>query len=416
MSRKSQPILDSGDSPGDENHPTAKSPKITEVPSQTAPGVELVDGARRRFPELDRLKIGFIGGIIVAHGVIGYTDFGSWPYQEVRETSLSSITEALLVPIVSIGGLFLMGLFFFISGLLTPGAVTRKGARRFVIDRLWRLGVPFGAFTLVLWPLTMYAVREPFEHRGSVWWWFIHEKPILDNGPIWFLGVLLIFSIGYAAWRAWRPEVAHRPSDADRPPARVLLRLGFAIVLFTFLVRLEFAVDTGQVANLHLWQWPGYLGMFGLGVVCAQRGWLMPVPSRLRKTCGVVALVAVMVLPALIFSAESLGLTEDDYFGGFGWPAAATAVVEGALTVAGCLWVLGFAQRRLSTPPRPWIARSAYAAFLVQGPVLIGLAIALRTTPVPGDAKAIIVAAGGLAGSFLLARPLVERTPLGRIL
>ena len=136
----------------------------------------------------------------------------------------------------------------------------------------------------------------------------------------------------------------------------------------------------------------------------------------MRRTCGRVALAAVLVLPALIFTADPLGLTEDDYFGGFGWPAAATALAEGALTVAGCVWVLGFAQRRLATPPRPWLARSAYAAFLVQGPVLIGLAIALRPAPLPGDVKALLVATAGLAGSFLIARPLITRTPLGRVL
>jgi len=184
---------------------------------------------------------------------------------------------------------------------------------------------------------------EPFEHAGSYWWWFTHEEPILDNGPIWFIGVLLIFSLGYAAWRAWRPAgVIHRSEDG-RPPLRLLLGLGAGIAVLSFLVRLEFPVDTGQVVNLHLWQWPGYLGMFGLGVAAARRGWLLPVPDRLKTLCGRIALAAVLVLPALIFTAEPLGLTEDDYFGGFGWPAAATAIAEGALTIAGCVWVLGFA-------------------------------------------------------------------------
>ena len=48
--------------------------------------------------------------------------------------------------------------------------------------------------------------------------------------------------------------------------------------------------------------------------------------------------------------------------------------------------------------------------------MLLGLAVALRRTPLPGDLKALLVAAGGVAGSYLIARPLVTRTPLGRIL
>jgi peptidoglycan/LPS O-acetylase OafA/YrhL len=62
------------------------------------------------------------------------------------------------------------------------------------------------------------------------------------------------------------------------------------------------------------------------------------------------------------------------------------------------------------------MARSSYAAFMLQGPVLVGLAVALRPTGLPGDAKALLVAALGIVGSFGLAWPLVTRTPVKRIL
>ena len=130
--------------------------------------------------------------------------------------SLSEVTGSLLVPIVGVGALFLMGLFFLIAGLLTPGALERKGTRRFVHDRLLRLGIPFAVFTLLLWPLSMYAVREPFRHEGSLWYWFAHEEPILDNGPLWFVGVLLIYSLGYAGWRAVRPGAPGAASGGRR--------------------------------------------------------------------------------------------------------------------------------------------------------------------------------------------------------
>ena len=58
----------------------------------------------------------------------------------------------------------------------------------------------------------------------------------------------------------------------------------------------------------------------------------------------------------------------------------------------------------------------SYAAFMLQGPVLVGLALALRPTGLPAEAKAILVAVLGIAVSFGLAWPLVTRTPLGRIL
>jgi hypothetical protein len=372
---------------------------------------------RARLAYLDRLKTGLIAAIIAGHAFNSYSDFGSWAYQPVQEVSLSSASEAFFAVVTSIGSLFLMGLFFLISGLLTPPALGRKGVGRFVVDRLLRLGVPFAAFTLLLWPLTVYAIREPFLHRGSYWWWFVNADSFPDNGPLWFVGVLLVYSLGYAAWRAWGPGRLEECRDEPVPlRAGVLVGLGATIAVATFVVRLQFPANSPQAVNLHLWEWPQCLGMFALGVVAARRRWLMPVSDRLRRGCGLVALLATWSLPVLILTSEPLGLEEEAYFGGFGWPAAATAVVEGALTVAACIWVLGFAQRHLDRPGRPVLARSAYTAFLIQGPVLIGLALALRPIPVPAEVKAVVLAVTGVAGSFALARPLVFHTPLGRIL
>jgi hypothetical protein len=48
--------------------------------------------------------------------------------------------------------LFAMGLFFLISGLLTPGSLERRGPSAFAHDRLLRLGVPLAPAALVIWP------------------------------------------------------------------------------------------------------------------------------------------------------------------------------------------------------------------------------------------------------------------------
>ena len=45
-----------------------------------------------------------------------------------------------------------MGLLFFVAGLFTPPALAYKGPRRFIGDRLWRLGVPTVAYLFVINP------------------------------------------------------------------------------------------------------------------------------------------------------------------------------------------------------------------------------------------------------------------------
>jgi hypothetical protein len=57
------------------------------------------------------------------------------------------------------------------------------------------------------------------------------------------------------------------------------------------------------------------------------------------------------------------------------------------------------------------MSRSSYGAFMLQGLVLIGVAIALRPLPFPAEVKALIVAAGGVVGSFALAWLLISKVP-----
>ncbi len=260
----------------------------------------------------------------------------------------------------------------------------------------------------------------------SFWWRFTHLDPVLDTGPMWFVEVLLIYSLAYAAWRYWRRRRATgedpRPASTrgPAPSGRTLIALAAAISLLTVLVRPVFPAASGQIGQSHLWQWPQFVAMFGLGIVAAQRDWLDPVPDRIRRRCGFAALggIAAFLVVAAIMAA--VGVDGDVIFDpGLHWAPLSLAAIEGPLAVGASVWLLGLAQRRLNRHPGPLgraMARSAYAAFLLQGVVLIGLMIALRPIGVPAEAKALTVAGLGVAGSFALAWVLVTRTRLGRIL
>lgn len=88
------------------------------------------------------------------------------------------------------------------------------------------------------------------------------------------------------------------------------------------------------------------------------------------------------------------------------------------IAVTAPIWVLAFAQRRLNGTGRlrRAMARSSYLAFMMQGPVLVILALLLRPMDLSGDVKALTVATMGIVGSFGVSWPLVTRTRLGRIL
>ncbi len=359
-----------------------------------------------------------IAAIIAIHGVLSYVGSDQyWSYADVQEVTLSPVTEAALFLLVIPFALFMIALLFLVAGLLTEPSLERKGPGRFAQDRLLRLGVPFLVFTLLLWPLLLYALYHPLGAApGSYWAEFLGEEDNLDTGPLWFVGVLLIFSLAYAALVRVRQHPARR--IVGELAMRHLLLLTALVATTSFLVRLVFPFGSESFADLNLWEWPACLTLFALGIAASRRGWLTAVPDQLRTRCRTATLVAVGAMAALLVVTGFLDVF-DDLLGGWNWWALAFAAVESTLNVFGSVWLLALAQRRLNRQVRwiPVLSRSAYGAFMVQGPVLIALAVAARPVPLPAEVKALIVAAGGIAGSFALAWLLISRVPgVARIL
>jgi len=375
---------------------------------------------------LDNLKLLLVAVIIAGHGALAYGDLESaWPYQDVQEVQLADVTNLALSLVVIPAALFAMGLFFLISGLVTPRSVSRKGPRVFARDRLVRLGVPLAAWTLVVWPASIWAAHLAAGERHSFWWQWKDADPVLDAGPMWFAEVLLVYSLAYAAWRSWRRHGVHGEGPAARGrgaelSGRTLVALAAAISLATVLVRLVFPAGSGQIGQSHLWQWPQLVAMFGLGIVAAQRGWLDPVSDRIRRRAGYAALGGVAAFGVLGATMAATGTDGDALFDlRLHWAPLTLAAIEGPLAVGASVWLLAVAQEHLTRRGNPLgraLARSAYGAFFLQGVVLIGLMIAMRPLGVPAEVKAVTVAALGVAGSFALSYLLVSRTSLGRIL
>lgn len=417
-------------------------------------------GVAGRTVYLDNLKVLLIAAVIVVHAVLGYVAAGQdgwWPYANVQETAIGPFLTVVLFMFAAPFAVLLMALLFLVAGLLTPPSIRRKGPRRFVRDRLLRLGLPFAAFTLLLWPVALYAMYRPLGHvSGSYGDEFADEFP--DTGPLWFVGLLLLFSLGYAGWywvrhrgeraggrvpgrseaalqaagpssgaaRADQVAAAGPQAADDELPAagrdiglRWLLLLTLGIAACSFAIRLVLPYGTQTPIDLNEWQWPECLGMFVVGIVAVDRGWRAGVPDVLARRCGNLAGLTFVAAALLAAVAAFAGVEVEDFVGGWHAAALVFACFEGVLTVFGSIWLLRLAQRHLDRPMplgRP-LARSAYLAFLLQGFVLLGLAVAMRWVPAPAELKALTVAVLGLAGSFGLAWLLISRVPgLSRVL
>jgi hypothetical protein len=386
-------------------------------PAGPGPAVEQWAAARR--PWLDNLKVGLIAAIIAIHAVMSYASMELWSYTELRETTLTPVVEAVTAVLVAPFGFFVITVLFLAAGLLTPPSLERKGPGRFVRDRLLHLGVPFGIYVLVVQPVVMYAVEHTFGDASRGFWYeYLGTEKQLDTGPLWFVGVLLIFSLGYAGWVA-QPHRHAAWRAPRRTNMRQLLLVTLAVAAASFAIRIVYPYggDSG-FTDLNFWQWPASVAAFGLGISGSRQGWGSGVPAGLADPCRTVTLMAAAAM-AVLLTIAGFRDRVDPLMGGWGWPALVFAAVEAALTIFGSVWLLAVAQRRLDRRIRwgPVLSRSSYAAFILQTPVLLGLAVALRPVALPAEIKALLLAAAGVATCFALAWWLVSRVRvLARVL
>jgi acyltransferase-like protein len=377
--------------------------------------------AKVRLPAVDNLRAAMIAWIIGGHALLGYSAIGGWPYSEVQEVTFDRRTELALAAVLGPTALFVIGSFFFVAGLFAPGAVARKGPPRYAVDRVLRLGVPFLVFMLLIWPSFMWLAYRAAGHRISLWHAFTHRTPFLDSGPLWFAEVLLYVSLGYAAWVWLAPRLGRGRAESPSPlTGRTLVAVAAAVAIASFVVRLEFPARSKQILDLHLWQWPQCVGMFLLGVVASRHAWAARVPDHIRRHCGFAVAGTLLAVPvvAAVVGVHDLAGDAAPFLGGWHWQAAALAGIEAALVVFGTVWILGVAQDHLRGDSRLWrhATRGAFAAFLLQAPVLITLSVVARPVTVPAEVKALVVGGIAVPLCFWLGWLLVDRTRVGRLL
>lgn len=358
---------------------------------------------------VDNLRVALIAGVIVVHAATTYVVAADWYYEELTTSTLTPLLLSFPVLLAAIVGL---GPLFLVAGSLAAGSLARHGPRAFVRGRLLRLGVPLVGYTLVLDPLTDYLGARHDPARGTLVDYLSGRTGTRDMGPLWFVSALLVFSIGYAGWRALRPA---RPAPTGAlSPVRLAQAAG-AITVGSFVVWLWVPIGGQTELNAHWPHWPQAAVLFGLGVAAGERGWLQTMPLRFARRCGHVAAAAVLGLAALsgvAVAADDIGALT----GGWQVETVAFALLGAVVSVTMPWWLIGWFRRRADRqgPLLARAARGSYAAYLVHPPVLVLLALALRPLALPPEVSFVGVAALGLAASFaagyLLTRvPVVDR-------
>lgn len=242
---------------------------------------------------LDNIKTIMVEFIVFLHSMIL---FGSNTLHQKR-ASLGMVIVSIFTLVNPI-----MCMFFFISGYFTPSSMKRKGRKLFIEDRLRRLGLPMGVVVFVIdgavnaaWIYATNSVRTYNYH------------PFL--GVAWFLALLMIFSLIYAAIAD--DNATLRASWRQCPGWGTLIMWTGVIsaVWIIVCVVCDDTVNTGFFVSGVGWTWlsvPSYAGYFAAGCLAQQHKWLDKIKDKLgdrRVSLGLLipSTLALVVVPYFLY-------------------------------------------------------------------------------------------------------------------
>src|ERR1700748_1193057 len=121
----------------------------------TVPQPALIANQKNKIYYIDNLKILLTVLVILHHTFITFGAPGGWYYTQ-KTTHMGALIPMTMF--VAINQAFFMGFFFFMSAYFIQPSYKRKGAGRFVGDRLLRLGVPLLFYSFIFSPFITYLV------------------------------------------------------------------------------------------------------------------------------------------------------------------------------------------------------------------------------------------------------------------
>jgi glucan biosynthesis protein C len=380
--------------------------------------------ASSRLQFIDNIRWTMIVLVVFHHSAVTYSHVGSWFYNESPRPELWP--TLLMATFLSFNQAYFMGFLFFIAGYFAAPSFDRKGFRKFIRDRLVRLGLPSLLFILVIYPWIVYWLLRVFYQpdrptvRAAYPSFLLSGRFLSASGPMWFAIALLIFCLVYGAVRSLIPKQPHpvvTAAGSTVPGHRHVAAVIIALTGATFFVRIFQPVGT-SVLNMQLCYFAQYILLFSLGILFYRRNWLMSIPFRFGIVWFTLALTAGLVLWVLVLASAGVlsGHEPTAIFGGLHWQSLLNCFWESLVCAGISLGVLVLFRDHVHAQDATssFMSRNAFSAYLFHTPLLIVVTLALHRWSAPALLKFPVAGAIAVIVTFSLSEYVFRRTPFLR--
>jgi len=370
---------------------------------------------------IDNIRWVMIMLVLSMHAAVTYSGFGSWYYNEAthpgRPEQLTFLTYQFFLQS------FFMGLLFFIAGYFVPGAYDKKGPRRFLKERAFRLGWPSLLYVFVLQPLTGYyaagvwASDDPNRSFLREYGHYITRGRFFGGtGPLWFCVALLFFCCCYAIWRLLTRNPSLKTPSAPRPFPRFGLVTGFILLIAaaSFLVRIPWPNGT-SFYNMQFCYFSEYIAFFIAGTLAYRYSWLTTLSAAIGRRWGLSALLAGLVFWfALLILGGAFNGQGESFSGGWHWQSAGLCLLEAFAGTGISIGCLALFREKFNRQGKwaTFFSANAFAVYVFHPPILIVLTRLMGGLHYDPLLKFLLATIGSIALSYTLSALLFRRLPV----
>ena len=341
---------------------------------------------------IDNLKVLLAVLVVLHHAAQPYGPGGGW---WIASDPYNILDFVVLGIFMAVNASFLMGLFFMISAYFVPSSLERKGAAKFIKDRLVKLGVPILIFFFGVFPVMGYL---------------LNGQPSITLGHLWFLALLLIFSTVYTAyWLLKKPTLKVKRAF---PGNAIITAFAVAMALITFVVAIWSPenrwVPLGLFEPYHLTQ---YVMLFAAGIVAYREGWIDALPKATAKLWSRIALLMVPLL--LIVGAVT---NSAEFSGGLTLASLLGTTWEAFMCVSMCIALLALFKNRFNSqgPVAKALADNSFTVYLIHIPIIVFLQYMLVGVAIDPLIKFAIVGTIGVPLTFAISHYVIRRLPYAK--